>query len=333
MKLFKKLASVYSGSHAEEPMRRYIKRWVGNKVPGASVRVDQTGNVYIVKGEAETYPCVVAHLDQVQDEYPSDYKVVETPDVIFGYSPSSRSYCGLGADDKCGIWIALKMLLKHDAIKVAFFVGEEIGCVGSRRADMDFFKDVRFVIEPDRRGSSDLITEIGLSELCSDEFIADISPESFGYSATRGMMTDVEALKERGLAVSCINMSCGYYEPHTDNEYVVKADMVNACNFVDSIIRNCTKAYPHEPDNDRYDDSFYYGTRRGSKAEKDYIKSEQWEWAFDTMCQEIENGWPDITVTDFLDAYSYEFDMLEYEDVAEILEICKEYYKDNEGTL
>ena len=42
-------------------------------------------------------------------------------------------------------------------MKVAFFVSEEIGCVGSRNADMGFFEDARFVIEPDRRGYEDLI--------------------------------------------------------------------------------------------------------------------------------------------------------------------------------
>lgn len=45
-------------------------------------------------------------------------------------------------------------------MKVAFFVSEEIGCVGSRNADMGFFEDARFVIEPDRRGYEDLITNI-----------------------------------------------------------------------------------------------------------------------------------------------------------------------------
>lgn len=36
---------------------------------------------------------------------------------------------------------------------------------------MSFFDDVRFVIQPDRKGNSDLITNIGYSELCSEGFI------------------------------------------------------------------------------------------------------------------------------------------------------------------
>ena len=40
------------------------------------------------------------------------------------------------------------------------------------------------------------------------------------------MMTDVLELKEKGLKVSCLNLSCGYYEPHTDHEFTVKKDLL-----------------------------------------------------------------------------------------------------------
>ena len=55
-------------------------------------------------------------------------------------------------------------------------------------------------------------------DICSDDFIKDIEPKEYGYTPTEGMMTDVEQLKENGLNISCINLSCGYYEPHTDND-------------------------------------------------------------------------------------------------------------------
>lgn len=64
---------------------------------------------------------------------------------------------------------------------------------------MEFFEDCRFVIQPDRRGSGDLITSISGLSLCSDDFIKDIHPERFGYKETDGLMTDIEQLKENGL--------------------------------------------------------------------------------------------------------------------------------------
>lgn len=42
--------------------------------------------------------------------------------------------------------------------------------------------------------------------------------------------------ERNGLEVSCINLSCGYYEPHTDNEYTVVADLCKCYRFVRHII-------------------------------------------------------------------------------------------------
>ena len=59
-------------------------------------------------------------------------------------------------------------------------------------------------------------------------------------------MTDVQELKERGLQVSCINLSCGYYEPHTDHEFTIKKDLMSCLSLVEHIIENCTDTYPHQ---------------------------------------------------------------------------------------
>ena len=40
------------------------------------------------------------------------------------------------------------------------------------------------------------------------------------------------ALKRNGLEVSCVNLSCGYYEPHTDNEYTILSDLCKCYRFV-----------------------------------------------------------------------------------------------------
>ena len=151
----------------------------------------------------------------------------------------------MGADDKNGIWIALKCLKQYPVLKLAFFVSEETGCIGSGNARMDFFTDCRFVIEPDRRGYKDIIPIIGWTVLCSDEFLKATGYRDFGYEETEGMLTDVLELKEKGLAVSCINLSCGYYEPHTPHEFTVKKDLLNCLNLVRHIIGHCTGTYPH----------------------------------------------------------------------------------------
>lgn len=245
MELLKQLYKIHSPSGKERAMKKFIRKYVKRRIPDITLKSDRKGNLYMIKGSAETYPCIVAHLDQVQKNHSNDFIPIETKELIFGYSPKHRRPEGLGADDKNGIWIALRCLEKYDALKVAFFVEEEIGCRGSIEADMDFFMDCRFVIQPDRRGCKDLISSIGWTGLCSAEFLKSVGYEKFGYQETDGMMTDVLPLKERGLAVSCINLSCGYYEPHTDREFTVKEDLINCLHWVEHIIETCTDVYPH----------------------------------------------------------------------------------------
>ena len=263
MKLLKKLYSIHSKSGKEQKMIKFLLWWIRNNVPGAKVELDrEVGNIYITKGIAGTYPCLVAHIDQVQSIHSRDFQAIETKDIIFGYSPKNKRLEGLGADDKNGVWVCLKCLMKYENIKVAFFTGEEVGCIGSSKADMDFFKDVRFVIQCDRRGSSDLIASICSTEISSKEFIEATGHEQFGYHLEEGMMTDVLTLKENGLQVSAVNMSCGYYDPHSDHEFTVKRDLLNCLSFVEHIIENCTGTYLHEYDYKMggfygFDDYFY----------------------------------------------------------------------------
>lgn len=259
MELLKQLFCIHSKSGKEGKIRKFIWNWVRQTVPDAKIECDKPGNLYITKGKSMTYPCIVAHMDQVQERHSKDFMAYEAEDIIIGFSPKHKEQQGLGADDKCGLWIGLNCLQKFDCLKLAFFVGEEVGCKGSGKANMAFFDDCRFVIEPDRKGSEDLITQIGWTPLCSDDFLKDIGFKKFGYKETEGMMTDIEALKDNGLMLSCINVSCGYYRPHTNEEFVYKPALLNCLAFVEHIIKTCTNVYPHIDNTAYYERQNYYG--------------------------------------------------------------------------
>lgn len=246
MELLKQLFKIHSPSGNEKKMRRFIIWWIKSNIPRATITTDNIGNIYVKKGEAETYPCLASHIDQVQKTHSRDFQAIETDDIIFGFSLNKKQQEGLGADDKVGIWIALRCLKRFDTLKAVFFVQEEIGCRGSSQCNMQFFDDCKYVIQCDRRNGRDLITNIGWTELCSEEFINALDADKFGYKETAGMITDVGQLKENGLEICCINLSCGYYEPHTDHEFVMKAEILNCLAFVEHIITNLTKAYPHQ---------------------------------------------------------------------------------------
>ena len=312
-RLLKRLYAIHSPSGKEDKMIAFLVSYL-KSLPGVKLGKDSYGNLYVWKGESETYPCIVAHLDQVHRNHPRDFRAIETRDIIFGFSAKEHSICGLGADDKNGIIICLEALKKYDCMKVVFFKEEETGCHGSSRAEMKFFEDCRYVIQCDRRGNSDLITNIGCSDLCSEKFIQDIVPEKWGYKEETGMMTDVEALKERGLSVSAINMSCGYYNPHTDEEITVKRDLEKCWKFVQHIIEDCTETYPHE-----VEDNGYFG----------YYD----EWEIEDEIHSILQQDPTMTASDLYDMYQTNFPMLRLEDFERIVSDHQLWYDDEEETL
>ena len=104
------------------------------------------------------------------------------------------------------------------------------------------------MIEIDRRGSSDLIFNGHYleSNLASEEFITDVSTlaEKFGFKKANGLYTDVSHLRETG--ISRMNISCGYYLPHTAKEYVVLSELQNTIDLCYTIGKKLTKQYEHK---------------------------------------------------------------------------------------
>lgn len=303
--LLKKIYAIHSPSGKEERMIKFLASYL-QTIPSITLGQDQYGNLYARKGKYESYPCIVAHLDQVQHIHSKDFKAIETRDIIFGYSAMNHQFEGLGGDDKNGIFIALEALRNFDCLKVVFFREEETGCRGSSNCEMTFFNDCRFVIQCDRKGNSDLITSIGCMDLSSDRFIHDVNPERWGYKEAMGMMTDVEALKEQGLPVSAVNISCGYYNPHTDREITVKRDLEKCWQFVRHIIEDCKDIYLHDASTDAF--SLYD------------------EWEIEDDIHAILQQDPTLTAADLYDMYQTNYPMLSPADFNRIVDDYKYFY-------
>ena len=243
LNLLKDLYKINSHSGEEEKIRKFILSYVKKHYTGVKVNTDKLGNIYITKGKAKQYACIAAHMDQV-GHYKGQIHVFRHNNIMLGIGEHGEQV-NLGADDKNGVWIALQMLKYESALKCAFFVGEEIGCTGSNDCNMSFFDDCKFVIQCDRRNGGDFINETWSTELCDDNFVSPELKAKYGYKDTRGMMTDVETLKDRGLKVACCNMSCGYYNPHTEKEFTDVKELINCLNFVREIVR-VTPLVKHE---------------------------------------------------------------------------------------
>ena len=75
MELLKKLYKVYSPSEKERAMIKFIWNYT-KRIIDTKIEADTAGNLYITKGEAESYPCIVAHLDQVQRLHSKEFTSV-----------------------------------------------------------------------------------------------------------------------------------------------------------------------------------------------------------------------------------------------------------------
>lgn len=321
MELLKQLYEIHSPSGSEKKMKKFVKNYIREVCPDATISHDNSGNVYVTKGKSDTYPCIAAHLDQVQKEHSKDFTVMQCGDRIFGYSPSRGCTEGLGADDKNGIWIALKCIEKFDALKLAFFVGEEIGCVGSSACNLSFFRDCRFIIEPDRKGGHDFIQSMSYTTVCSDEFRDATNYKAYGYELAEGLLTDVLTLVEDGVGISCINLSCGYYHPHTDEESTSWNELVNCLALVWNILKTCTKVYPHT-----YTRSATWSGMGGWKWVGNQYKctDSDWDYLKKKYGDLYDRGWdnsasdePDDSSEDDIDIPNYEVKILRRNDFAD----------------
>ncbi len=282
----KQVLSIQSESYNQWRMFAYIVRQL--KERDCSFYTHK-GNIYVTKGMAVTYPCVVAHMDTVHD-IAEDLTVLHVKSEfnsgqLTGFNTVTMTQTGIGGDDKVGIFVALEILDRFDDVKLAFFRDEEVGCVGSKVADMDFFDDVSFVLQCDRRGNSDFINIASGTKLMSKAFQKAITPitKRYNYKFASGMMTDVMMLKENKLGVSCANISCGYYNPHMANEYVVIDDVFNALELVTDIIKeHGNSVFPHT-----YERSYgSYGSYAGYGTVISKPQSAYKEW-----WEEDDNDW------------------------------------------
>lgn len=220
------LLNIVSPSGNEQPVINYVKPELEKLCD--KVWIDDYGNLLAEKVVGGVgYPTIIlsAHMDSVNKYHP-DRKVIENNGVI-------RCTKGiLGADDKAGIAIILAVLRNigktsfKGKIKVVFSREEEIGCVGADRIDKQWISDAQLAIVVDRRGNRDIVVGCGKA-YCSDavaDFFEDCSRLlGMDWKAVEGGVSDALVFSEAG--INSVNLSAGYYNEHTDREYLVLKDM------------------------------------------------------------------------------------------------------------
>ena len=245
--LLRQLYAIHAVTYREWPMISFVRDYVKDHIPDAEVRIDRMGNLYITKGEpSEGYPTLACHMDQVQKIHSEDFEMRQDGEKLYGWSEQNQSQEGLGADDKNGIWICLRCLEECPRLKVFMAIGEEKGCIGSNRADMSFFEDSLYVLEPDCKGGEEIHVVLKEMPCASDEFVEAMQTEANGFIFTEGKTSDIFALTLNNIGVSCANIPAGYHLPHKDEEFTLISELEHSFEFIKQTIQRLTKRYPHE---------------------------------------------------------------------------------------
>lgn len=285
------------------------------------LQTDEFGNKYVQIGDAPS-TMFTSHLDTVTRES------VAVTHVMDGDFIKTDGKSILGADDKAGVTVMLYMIEHNIPGLYYFFLGEEVGCVGSKKLS-DFYKNkekpehIKKVISFDRRGTDSIITFQGGGRCCSEEFgnalaaqlnLASKKVEDndtvFNYKTDpTGVYTD--SAQFMPVYPECTNVSVGYYSEHhtTERQNIKHLDnLAKACVHVDweslpvkrdpKVVErkysNYNSGYSRRDEREQYEDYYGYGYNKPRnsqpKDEKVQFVDEEFGKYVSTITREKSTG-------------------------------------------
>jgi len=214
LELFLALTSQVHQYGSEDQMRRFLP---------LGVQQDEIGNYYHKIGESSSM--FAAHLDTLAYCQVEDVKhVIEDDDGRIRVRTDGNTI--LGADDRSGVLVLLYMIEKQIPGLYYFFIGEEVGRIGSQGiSDIkpEYFKNYQRCVSFDRRGEGSIVSKQRQEISCSNSFVASLSNELMNvtdiefFNDPNGVCTD--SFSFLGLIPECTNISVGYYNAHSRKEY------------------------------------------------------------------------------------------------------------------
>ena len=184
----------------------------------------QDGFIY---AEGEVPVLLVAHMDTVHHDNCTIICTSENGDVVM--SPQ-----GIGGDDRCGIFMILETI-KELKCSVLFTEDEEKGCIGAGKFVKSGIKPtvaLNYIIEYDRKGADDAV----FYDCDNTEFEAFVTDKEIGFKTAFGSCSDICDIAPY-LDLAAVNLSCGYYNQHTQHEYVKMSEMMRNIERGKQLIR------------------------------------------------------------------------------------------------
>lgn len=224
-----------------------LKKYVANRLRETHKDITIGDGFVYAQG---TFPVLlVAHLDTVHDNLPdiimydANLKVISAPN-------------GIGGDDRCGVYMIFKVLEKFNC-SVLFCEDEEKGAIGAGKfiqTDLAASLKFNYIIEFDRKGSNDAVFYD-----CANQKFEDFICEDF-YESSWGTFSDISVLAPF-IGCAAVNLSCGYHNAHSKDEYVILPQMDASIEAACKILERTTE-----------DDKFEYIKAKYSYGSGSYRK-------------------------------------------------------------
>lgn len=196
---------------------------------------DEFNNYFIKIGESNTM--FTSHFDSATSK---QQKV-----NLFEYKKDGDTFITtdgktiLGADDKAGVTIMLYMIEHNIPGLYYFFVGEEMGGIGSSElaiSNSPILSGINKCVSFDRRGYESIITHQMYESCCTDKF-AESLIEAFDEQGMKFKKDDTGIFTDSahfiGVIDECTNISVGYFKEHTKQEY-------QNITYLETLCKACT---------------------------------------------------------------------------------------------
>lgn len=209
------------------PTQKQLFKLLAKKFKGKAIL--SKGNFILVRGTAPVM--LVAHLDTVHDKPVKQICASKDGNILM--SPQ-----GIGGDDRCGVFALVKIYLSAQVKPwLLFTCDEEVGGLGaqqfclahSQRRLPNELDDLKFLVEIDRKGANDAV----YYDCDNPDFEEYITGK--GFQTALGSFSDISLLAPE-LGVAAVNLSSGYYAPHTLHEYIIRTQLENVIKRVVEIV-------------------------------------------------------------------------------------------------
>ncbi len=217
--LFKETIPSSHEEHFQDMLEQYINAQELN------VLRDLKNNIF-VRTDEKSKTLFTAHTDDVSN-YPVYDGIISSEiegQTIHSVEPVSQREV-LGADNKAGVYLLMKMIGSGIPGLYAFFVEEEINRLGSKyslQQNPELYKGIKRAVSFDRKGTADLIVTQKGEPCCSATFAKSLI-KAFGQAMpeyplkpANGVATD--SLTFVSVIPECTNISIGYAHAHSKQE-------------------------------------------------------------------------------------------------------------------